>query len=88
VVRVSDGVVLGTTPETIVLRSSKLSLLLRLEKEGYASTTKEVSLASDINFAAVLEPLPVKTPPPPPTRRKYTPRNTRTVPELSEPAKL
>jgi len=88
VVRVSDGVVLGTTPETIVLRSSKKSLLLRLEKEGYASTTKEVSLASDINFAAVLEPLPVKTPPPPPTRRKYTPRNTRTVPELSEPAKL
>ena len=87
VVRVSDGVMLGTTPETIELRSSAAPLLLRIEKDGFAAATREVSLAADTNLSVVLEAL---VPPPAPAttpRRRPAPR-PQASPDRNEPAKL
>jgi hypothetical protein len=89
VVRVSDGVVMGITPQTFELRASTEKLRLRLEKEGYVAATKEVSLAANNNVSLMLEaekPAPTHKPAgkrhggfrPPPTPE----------PEPAEPAKL
>jgi serine/threonine-protein kinase len=83
VVRVSDGVVLGTTPETIELRPSAEPLLLRFEKEGFVPSTREASLASDTTVAAALEATPEK---PVPATKKHTGNKAR--PSSNEPAKL
>ena len=88
VVRVSDGVVLGTTPETMEMRSSAEPLLLRLEKDGFVAATREVSLASDANLSVVLEAMAAEAPAPVPTSRKRTPSRTQGKPEHNEPAKL
>jgi serine/threonine-protein kinase len=90
VVRVSDDVVLGTTPETIELRSSADPLLLRLEKEGFAAATKEVSLAGDSNLSVMLEalaPTPA-TPGPGSGPKKRGGSRSQPAPERGEPAKL
>jgi serine/threonine protein kinase len=58
VVRISDGAVLGITPETIELRPSSELLPLRFEKEGFASAQREVSLAADSTLSVVLEANP------------------------------
>ena len=85
VVRVSDGAVLGTTPETIELRSSAEPLLLRLEKDGFVAATREVSLAADANLSVVLEAAPAEAPTPAP--RKHGPSRAQR-PDRNEPAKL
>jgi serine/threonine protein kinase len=54
VVRVADGVVLGTTPETIELRPSSDPLALRFEKDGFAAVAKEVALTADSSLAVEL----------------------------------
>jgi serine/threonine protein kinase len=82
VVRVADGVVLGTTPETIVLRPSADALSLRFEKDGFRDTIREVTLAADTKVSVVLEAEPEKPPP----RGKKVSRPRR--PEENEPAKL
>jgi serine/threonine-protein kinase len=83
VVRVSDGVVLGTTPETIEMRPAAEPLLLRFEKEGFVSATREASLASDATVAATLGPAPEKSAPATKKRAAIKAR-----PSSSEPAKL
>jgi len=87
VVRVADGVLLGTTPETIELRASTQPLLLRLEKEGFAAATREVSLGADTNLSVVLEAVaPVPGPTPGPKKRGGS--RTPALTDRGEPAKL
>jgi serine/threonine-protein kinase len=83
VVRVSDGVVLGTTPETIEMRPSAEPLLLRFEKEGFVSAAREASLASDTTVTAALAAAPEK--PVPATKKRAA---IKARPSSSEPAKL
>ena len=87
VVRVSDSVVLGSTPQTMELRSSTEPLLLRLEKDGFESVTREVSLASDTNLSIVLKAMPTRKP-----SGGHKVIRHRTEPEseteVDEPAKL
>jgi serine/threonine-protein kinase len=86
VVRVSDGVVLGTTPETIELRPSSEPLHLRFEKEGFASAVREASLNADSSLSVVLEPTPEKAAPKP---KKHTSSDKpHGSAETNEPAKL
>ena len=87
VVRVSDNVLLGTTPQTLELLTSSEPLLLRVEKEGFSTATKEVPLTSNTNLSVVLEalrPAPAPTPRP----RKHVAPRSQAEPELAEPAKL
>ena len=83
VVRVSDGVVLGTTPETIEMRPSVEPLLLRFEKEGFVSSTREASLASDTTVTAALAVAPEKLVPA--TKKRA---GSKARPSSNEPAKL
>jgi serine/threonine-protein kinase len=85
VVRVRDGVVLGTTPETIELQSTAEPLLLRIDKDGFVAATREVSLASDSNLSVVLE---ATAKAPAPTPKKHAPSRTEARPSHDEPAKL
>ena len=85
VVRVSDDVVLGTTPEIIELRPSNEPLPLRFEKEGFVAVQREASLAADSNLSVVLQAIPEKAAP---TSKKHTPGKAHGGAEPSEPAKL
>jgi serine/threonine-protein kinase len=84
VVRVSDSVVLGTTPETIELRPSNEPLPLRFEKEGFVSAQREASLAADSHLSVVLQ----ASEKPAPTPKKHTPGRAHSGADPSEPAKL
>jgi serine/threonine protein kinase len=84
VVRVSDGVVLGTTPETIELRPSNEPLPLRFEKEGFVAAQREAALAEDSNLFVVLQAVENTAPRP----KKHTPGRAPGGAEPSEPAKL
>ena len=85
VVRVADGVVLGTTPETIELRPSSELLQIRFEKDGFVAAVRESSLASDTSLSVVLEASPAK---PAQTPKKRTPVKSHGSAEHNEPAKL
>jgi serine/threonine-protein kinase len=85
VVRVADGVVLGTTPETIELRPSNEALQIRFEKEGFVAALREARLASDTSLSVVLEAAPEK---PIPSPRKRTPAKSHDSVDHDEPAKL
>jgi hypothetical protein len=85
VVRVADGAVLGTTPETIELRPSSEPLPLRFEKEGFMAATREASLRADSTLSVILEATAEKTVP---TSKKHTPPKTHGATETNEPAKL
>jgi eukaryotic-like serine/threonine-protein kinase len=88
IVRVSDGVMLGTTPETLEMRAAADPVLLRFEREGFASTTREVALAADANLSVVLEANPEK---PAQTPKKHPGKphgGSTSSPEQGEPAKL
>jgi eukaryotic-like serine/threonine-protein kinase len=86
VVRVSDGVVLGTTPETIELRPSSAPLPLRFEKEGFVTAVQEASLAADSSLSVVLEATPER---PVPATKKHGPsKPPRGSTGQNEPAKL
>jgi len=85
VVRVSDNVVLGTTPETIELRPSSEPLALRFEREGFEHAVREVSLTENSSLSVVLEAAPEK---PAATPKKRSPGKVHTSADPSEPAKL
>jgi serine/threonine protein kinase len=83
VVRISDGAVLGTTPETIELQPSSEPLPLRFEKDGFASAQQEASQSADSTLSVVLAAeKPVKTP------KKHTPGKSHGSAGQDEPAKL
>jgi hypothetical protein len=56
IVRESDGVVLGTTPQDMELDASPHPLRVRLALDGYSSTTHDIALAVDIQATFALEP--------------------------------
>jgi len=83
VVRISDGVVLGTTPETIELLPSTESLPIRFEKEGFAAAFRETSRSADSSVSVVLEAeKPGKAP------KKHVPVKPHVSAGQDEPAKL
>ena len=57
IVRVSDGHVLGYSPEIIEFRYTKTPVPIRFELEGYIPLTREVSAAADAELKFVLEPI-------------------------------
>jgi hypothetical protein len=60
VVRVSNGHVIGRTPDTIEFHQAIEPVLVRFELEGYIPVTREVSAASDGELKVVLKPIPKK----------------------------
>jgi hypothetical protein len=58
IVRVSDGHILGYSPEIIEFRYTIKPVLIRFELEGYSPLTQEVSAARDSELKFVLEPIP------------------------------
>jgi hypothetical protein len=58
IVRVSDGHVLGYTPEIIEFHQSNQLVAVRLELEGYLPLTREVRADADSELAVVLEAAP------------------------------
>jgi hypothetical protein len=60
IVRVSDGFVLGYTPETIEFHQSSQPEMVRFELQGYTPVTREVSVVADSEYRIVLEPIPTK----------------------------
>jgi hypothetical protein len=58
IVRVSDGFVLGRTPEIVEFAQSKKPVPIRFELEGYSPVTRMVSAADDGSLAIVLKPSP------------------------------
>jgi serine/threonine-protein kinase len=85
VVRVSDGAVLGTTPETIELRPSAEPMQLRVEKDGFVPATRDVSLSADGHLSVVLAAAPPERPAPVKRQPSAKPREK---PSHDEPAKL
>jgi hypothetical protein len=61
IVRASDGVVLGTTPQTLELRQAPEPLGIRLEKEGFLPLSRDLSLGTNSTLAAVMEAAPTQT---------------------------
>jgi len=57
-VRVSDGHVIGYTPEIVEFHQSAEPVAIRFELEGYLPVTREVSALSDGELKVVLEPIP------------------------------
>jgi hypothetical protein len=60
IVRVSDGWVLGYTPEIVEFHQSNEPVLVRFELEGYLPVTREVPALSDGELKVVLEPIQKK----------------------------
>jgi hypothetical protein len=60
IVRVSDGFVLGYTPETLEFHQSSQTVTVRFEMEGYTPVMREVSLVSDTELRIALKPAPAK----------------------------
>jgi PEGA domain. len=58
IVRVSDGFILGWTPETTEFIPSPKPVLIRFELEGYLPLTREVPVATDGEISVVLEEIP------------------------------
>jgi hypothetical protein len=56
----SDGHVMGWTPETIEFHQSAEPVLIRFELEGYIPVTHAVPTASDGELKVVLTPIPKK----------------------------
>jgi hypothetical protein len=69
IVRVSDGHVLGYSPEIIEFSYTRKPVQIRFELEGYIPLTREVSAAVDAELKFELEPIP-KAPAPAPRRAK------------------
>jgi hypothetical protein len=88
IVRASDGVLLGTTPETIDMTMASLPIALRFEKDGFVATTREATLTSDTNLQVVLEAAPEKPTPAPRKRSSRARAGSDDTPAVDEPAKL
>ncbi len=56
IVRESDGVVLGTTPQDMELESSPRPLRVRLTLDGHLPATHEIALDADVRGTYALEP--------------------------------
>jgi len=69
IVRVSDGHVLGYSPEIIEFSYTRKPVQIRFELEGYIPLTREVSAAVDAELKFELEPIP-KAPAPAPRKAK------------------
>jgi serine/threonine protein kinase len=87
ILRVSDDVLLGTTPQTLEQRSTTTPLVLRFEKDGFTSATREVALTSSSDVMVVLE-AEAPTPPPVTGGRRRGGGRTHGAPTGDEPAKL
>jgi hypothetical protein len=55
--RLSDGHVMGFTPDTIEFSQSAEPVLVRLELEGYGPVRRAVSVLEDSQMKVVLEPI-------------------------------
>ena len=90
VVRVPDGVVLGTTPETIEFRPSSEPLALRFEKDGFTAVAKEVALTADSSLAVEMTEVPLDKPARPAKKRggSKTHASPASGTGSDEPAKL
>jgi hypothetical protein len=55
VVRESDSVVLGTTPQDMELESSPRPLRVRLTLDGYLPATQDIALDADVRATYALE---------------------------------
>jgi hypothetical protein len=87
IIRITDGVLLGTTPETIELAAAPGRLPLRFEKEGFLPALREAAVDADSTLSVVLESQPDKPSEKSPTGKKPRPRPTPgETPD--EPAKL
>jgi serine/threonine-protein kinase len=84
IVRATDGVVLGTTPQTMELEASPGPLEIRLEKDGHRPTLYELNLTADGQASVALQPLAAEP------RRAAGGRRKRVEPASGdyEPAKL
>ena len=60
IVRVSDGHVMGYTPEIVEFHQSIEPEVVRFDLAGYISVTREVSAASDGELKIALKPIPKK----------------------------
>jgi hypothetical protein len=58
--RLSDGHVMGWTPETIEFPQSDKPVVVRFELEGYLPLEREVPVATDGELKVVLKPIPKK----------------------------
>ena len=56
--RLSDGHVMGFTPDTIEFGQSAEPVQVRFELAGYLPVTREVAVVSDGELKVVLEPIP------------------------------
>lgn len=92
IVRVSDGVVLGTTPQVMELRAAHEPLRIRLEKEGHVPEEHEIRLETDSEVELALQPekAEAKTDPKPTTGKKHPDKHHPDEASGSgtEPAKL
>ena len=58
--RLSDGHVMGWTPDTIEFPQSDKPVLVRFEMQGYLPLEREVPVATDGELKVVLKPIPTK----------------------------
>jgi hypothetical protein len=84
VVRIADGVNMGTTPWEHPFEAGRETIELRLDRDGYEPLTLQIPLFADRNEDVVLKPKAVPPPPPPPKPGKKHSHHT----ETDEPAKL
>jgi hypothetical protein len=57
IVRESDGVVLGTTPQSMELEASPHPLRVSLTLDGHLPATHDIALEADLQAAYALEPI-------------------------------
>jgi eukaryotic-like serine/threonine-protein kinase len=90
IIRVTDGVLLGTTPETIELASTPGRLPLRFEKEGFLPAMREPTLEADATLSVALEPQSVKVEKHTPGKKPSRPHSggSNEEPTGNEPAKI
>jgi hypothetical protein len=57
IVRESDGVILGTTPQNMELEASPHPLRVRLLLDGHLPATHDIALEADVQASYALEPV-------------------------------
>jgi eukaryotic-like serine/threonine-protein kinase len=82
IVRESDGVVLGTTPQNMELGASPQPLRVRLELDGHPPATHDIALEADLQATFALEPAKKDVARPGPKKRPAAARGR------DEPAKM
>jgi hypothetical protein len=82
IVRESDGVVLGITPQDMELESSPRPLRVRLTLDGFLPAVQDIALDADVRASYALEPVK-KEEVRPGAKKHPTPAH-----EQDEPAKM